>query len=230
MEIIPGIHHIRAVIGGNAWLVIETGYAMVIDTGSPGNANHIARYAANHGVGEGQLRYIILTHADIDHAGSAAELKKLTGAAIAIHAAEASVLTENGNLPGPFRWMSSVFPRLSRYARFEPDMLLQEGDRVGSFEVVHTPGHTPGSICLWEPGKLIFTGDVLRTHARDRLLPPSKPTTGDMHLAMESVRKIAALDFYALFGGHGPPVIGNASAKLKAMLASRGRGAALFDG
>ncbi len=219
MEILPGIHWIKGVIGCNCWLVIDGDNALVIDTGSPGNARRIARYATEAGVGD-KLTHIVLTHADIDHGGSARELKRLTGAKIAIHEAEEAFLSERGNLPGPFRWASKAMPGLSRSADFTPDVLLNEGDQIGSFQVVHTPGHTPGSICLWEPGKIIFVGDALRTHANDRLLTPSRPTAGDMTLAMQSLRKIATLDFDALFGGHGPPVIGDAAAKLRKMLAT----------
>jgi len=217
MEVLPGIHWIRGVVGGNCWLVLETGYAMVIDTGSPGNAHHILRYATNRGVGD-KVKYIVLTHADIDHAGSAAELKKLTGAKIAVHEAETAFMSEKNSLPGFFIWASKLFPRLGRCARLEPDILLNEGERLGSYQVVHTPGHTPGSISLWEPRKIIFTGDALRTHAGDRLLTPSRPTACNMGQAMDSLRKIAGLDFYTLFGGHGPPVIGNAAEKLRDMI------------
>ena len=218
MEILPGIHWVRGIIGGNCWLVVDGDIAMVIDTGSPGNARRIARYAERHGALD-RLKFIVLTHADIDHGGSAAELKRLTGAKIVIHAGEAAFLTEKGNVPGLFRWASRLWPHLSRSARFVPDVLLKDGDEIGGFEVIHTPGHTPGSICLWRPGKMIFTGDALRTHANNRLLTPSQPTAHDMAGAMESLRKIASLDFDALFGGHGPPVIGNAAAKLRKMLA-----------
>lgn len=217
MEIFPGIHWLKGVVGGNCWLVMETGYAFVIDTGSPGNAHHIFRCAQTLGVGD-KLKYIVLTHADIDHAGSAAELKKLTGASIALHAAEVPFMAEKANLPGGLRWLSGVFPKMSRCARIEPDLPLNEGDVIGSYEVIHAPGHTPGSICLYEPRKLIFTGDALRTHGRDRLLPPSRPTAVNLRQATDSMKKIAGLDFYALFGGHGPPVIGNAGAKLRDMI------------
>ena len=220
MEILPGIHWVRGVIGGNCWLVVDGDIAMVIDTGSPGNARRIARYAERYGVLD-KLKFIVLTHADIDHGGSAAELKRLSGAKIAIHAAEAAFLDERGNIPN-FRWASRLWPRLSRSARFTPDVLLNDGDNIGGFEVIYTPGHTPGSICLWQSDKMIFTGDALRTHANDRLLIPSRSTAQDTALAMESLRKIAALDFDALLGGHGPPVIGNAAAKLRKMLATLG--------
>ncbi|XIG14494.1 MBL fold metallo-hydrolase [Dehalogenimonas etheniformans] len=204
-------------MGCNCWLVVEPESSIVIDTGLLGNARRIDNYAKKLGVSK--ISYIILTHTDIDHAGSASELRELTGAKIAVHNIEAHYMTTRTELPFPFRWISRLIPGLGRFARFKPDILLNEFDQVGSFQVVHTPGHTSGSICLWKPGEIIFTGDALRTHARDRLMTPSRPTAIDMPRAMDSMKKIARLDFNSLFGGHGPPVISDASAKLRDMMA-----------
>ncbi|APV45449.1 Glyoxylase, beta-lactamase superfamily II [Dehalogenimonas formicexedens] len=218
IEVIPGVHWVRSVVGCNCWLVVEPGNSIVIDTGLPGNARRIVNYAKQLGVSA--ISHIILTHADIDHAGSASELKSLTGAKIAVHTIEAHYMTTRTELPFPFCWVSRLIPRLSRFARFTPDILLDESDSVGGLRVVHTPGHTPGSICLLKKGESIFTGDALRTHARDKLLTPSRPTAMDMPRAMDSMKKIAALDFTSLFGGHGPPVISKASAKLRDIVAN----------
>jgi len=90
--------------------------------------------------------YIILTHGHFDHIGAvstlAKEYRSRSGAEknvkIAIHAADAE------------------------YLGFDTDMLLQEGDTIGSFTVLHLPGHTPGSIALWdEKNGVMFTGDTL---------------------------------------------------------------------
>ncbi|XUX01481.1 MAG: MBL fold metallo-hydrolase [Dehalogenimonas sp.] len=213
----PGVHWVRGVLGCNCWLVVEPESSIVIDTGLPGNARRIDNYANKLGVSK--ISYIILTHADIDHAGSASELRELTGAKIAVHTIEAHYMTTRTEIPFPFRWVSRSIPSLGRFARFKPDILLNESEKVGGLQVVYTPGHTPGSICLWKPGGSIFTGDALRTHARDRLLTPSRPTAMNMPQAMDSMRKLATLDFGSLFGGHGPPVVGSASTKLRDMLA-----------
>jgi glyoxylase-like metal-dependent hydrolase (beta-lactamase superfamily II) len=93
MELQPGIHKIDGVSGANSFLVIADEGVAVIDTGLPGNEKKIVEYAKKVGVEPGKLRYIILTHPDLDHSGSAAKLKGLTGAKVAIHEADAPRLS-----------------------------------------------------------------------------------------------------------------------------------------
>src|SRR5271169_6611056 len=89
MELSPGIHRIDGVRGANSFLVVADERAAVIDTGVPGNENKIVEYSKKMGIEPGKISYIILTHADIDHSGSAAKLKDLTGAKVAVHEADA---------------------------------------------------------------------------------------------------------------------------------------------
>lgn len=213
MEILPGIHWLRTVIGTNCWAA-DTGEALiVIDTGWPGNAKRISRWLKRH-YPDRRLDYIVLTHGDIDHGGSAEALRKLTNARIAIHRAEQAQLRRRGNLPFPFRWVSRIAPRLSRAARVRPDILLEDGDNIGGLKVIHLPGHTPGSIGLWHPAGVIFSGDAARTRAGNRVLTPSRPTAVNMEEAMTSLRRLAELDFEILCGGHGPPVKNGASPRV----------------
>lgn len=92
MEITSGIHRIDGVRGANCYFVITESKMLVIDTGMPGNGNKIIKYVNRLGRNPSDINYVILTHADIDHIGSAAELKKITGAKLAIHANDAPIL------------------------------------------------------------------------------------------------------------------------------------------
>lgn len=80
--------------------------------------------------------------------------------------------------------------------------------------VVHTPGHTSGSICLYREREAIFVGDTLRTDSKGwpRLPPPSLSV--DMDQARESIRKISALEYDLLLPGHGAPITTRASASI----------------
>ena len=96
---------------------------------------------------------------------------------------------------------------------FEPQILLQEGDlKVGdrNFEVIHTPGHSPGSICLyWPEQKVLFTGDVVFNQGIGRTDLPG----GNGAQLKESIRKISRLDAEYLLTGHGDVVMGREAVK-----------------
>jgi glyoxylase-like metal-dependent hydrolase (beta-lactamase superfamily II) len=91
----------------------------------------------------------------------------------------------------------------------EPDILLHEGElKAGSLslEVIHTPGHSPGSICLYWPfQKALFTGDLLFYQGVGRVDLPG----GNGEELKESIRKIAELDIEHLLPGHGEPISGS---------------------
>lgn len=107
-----------------------------------------------------------------------------------------------------------------KFRPVKPDLLLKEGDKIGSFQVIHTPGHTAGHICLYQPGRLIFAGDALRSDKKGNLRAMSKQMTLDIEEAWKSVRKIAGLEFNILLPGHGAPVIYGASQKVRQLLES----------
>ena len=91
---------------------------------------------------------------------------------------------------------------------FAPDILLQEGElNVGDlkFQVVHTPGHSPGSVCLyWPDKKVLFTGDVVFNQGVGRMDLPG----GNGQNLKQSIRTISRLDVDYLLSGHGDPVAG----------------------
>jgi len=222
MEIIPGIHRIDGVRGANAYLVIGQDEMLVIDTGLPRNAKRIAAYVEGLGKNISGIKFIILTHADIDHVGSAAELKRLTGARLAIHADDAPILRGKQSfkaMGGPLGSIFRLAMRLIRYHPAEPDIILGADSEIEGFKIVHVPGHTNGSICVYKPGKVIFAGDALRSDSSGNPKPIFWISSLDKAKARASLRAIATLDFDTLLTGHGAPVVGNASQKVKDMVA-----------
>jgi glyoxylase-like metal-dependent hydrolase (beta-lactamase superfamily II) len=121
--------------GTNCYIVVcpTTGEGIIIDT--PGAAARILRESE-----EVQIRYIIITHTHSDHLGAFTALRITLGVPALVHS------TETAKLP------------------FPADSLLDGGEKISigtlSFVVLHTPGHSPGSICLYSPGHL-FSGDTL---------------------------------------------------------------------
>jgi glyoxylase-like metal-dependent hydrolase (beta-lactamase superfamily II) len=132
----------------------ETGEAVVIDPG-----DEIERVQEVLRRRRLSVRYIVATHAHIDHVGGIEALKKATGAAVLMNEGDLPLYQ---NLALQAAWLGVLPP-----AAVEVDQFLKDGDNLkwGShaLEVMHTPGHSPGSLCLHLAGELqtIFSGDTL---------------------------------------------------------------------
>jgi glyoxylase-like metal-dependent hydrolase (beta-lactamase superfamily II) len=101
-----------------------------------------------------------------------------------------------------------------RVKPFHVDILLNDGDTLLGLTVLHMPGHTQGSIALYDSKrKVLFIGDTLGF--RDGAVQsPSKSVTMDMKQAYKSIEKLKDLDFTVMLSGHGEPLRSNASAKV----------------
>lgn len=213
MEIWSGVHLIEGVRGCNCYLITMPSLAL-IDTGIPGQSRKVVAYLANLGYDPQDLKWMILTHHDVDHVGSAAQLQRLTGAEVCMHPADVDCLL--GRVPRRPRWKARLSMLCSRLELPEIDTLLEDGQNIGPLEVIHTPGHSPGSISLLY-GSVLFTGDLLRW---GRFLKQTlRIISEDSTAARASIKKISDHNFYLLCPGHGKPVPG-AAPKLRE-LASR---------
>jgi len=197
----------------NAYLIkTDTGF-ILIDTGMLGNRARLERELRAAGCGPGGLKLIVVTHGDPDHAGSAAYLRKIYGAKIAMHADEAPAV-EQGDMfasRGQPRLgrrlltpLMSLF-RLRRADRFAPDVILKDGDRLDAYglpaRVLHVPGHSVGSIAVLTDDGAFLSGDFLenRTH-------PSIATLVDDPEALKTAfARVKALDIRTVYPGHGKP-------------------------
>jgi len=214
MEIAHGIHRIENVRGANCYLLFTDAGAALVDTGMPGNEKKIFEYVRSTGTDPKRLEYIVLTHSDIDHSGSVAKLKGLTNAKVAIHEADAPRLAGEKRLKEVKGATGVLFGVMSPFMHFtplKPDVLLKDSDRILGCTVIHTPGHTEGSISLYREKEAIFVGDALRTDSRGMSRLPSGSMTVNMEQAKESVRKISTFEYAVLLPGHGPPITQEAS-------------------
>ena len=202
--------------------------ATLIDTGYPGQAETILVALRQQGYADHHLRRIIITHADLDHAGSVAQLKRATGAKVACHAVEKPFLEhpqrrQASGLLGPLLWLLYHLPNFSPPA-VTPDELLVDGQELPEgFTVIHTPGHTPGHIALLhKERRVLISGDAL-VNTRGHLRPNTSPFTADLENARRSVWRLAKKygdEIDTIVFGHGPAILQNGGKRLKA-LASR---------
>jgi glyoxylase-like metal-dependent hydrolase (beta-lactamase superfamily II) len=204
-------------LGANVFFLLDSKLT-IVDTGFKGRAMQILKEARLHGYLASDIANIIITHHHADHMGSLAELKKLTGARVIAHPADAPYIDGTQPQPGPSRpaWLARIlspFPGLWGAAPATVDIPVNDNDELpilGGIKVLHTPGHTPGSISLYlEQEKALIVGDLLAN--RFGLSLPSRMFTVNLAQEVESIRKILSLDFEVVCFGHGPPLTKDAS-------------------
>ena len=227
MEIAPGVHRLEDVTGSNVVLLADERMA-VVDTGISGNGEAIVSYIRKIGRSPSDLRWIIVTHFHFDHSGSAAELHELTGARIVAHKDETEpgpdgrLLLRKGNEgespPTWYRWAQRVAgggggPRPPREPRRFPDTPVHEtvehGDVVpcmAGLQIIHSPGHTPGSISPLLTGpRALFLGDSVLNNI-DRLSRPLMWDRSKRRQLDASLHALRDLEADLACFGHGPPL------------------------
>ena len=172
----------------------EAGEAIVIDPGD--EVGRIHRRLTQLGL---KLKQILVTHAHIDHVGGALRLKLLTGAPILLNENDLPLLKMMAMQAG---WLGVATPETA-----PPDASLDDGQRVGleryPAQVLHTPGHTQGSVCLhFAPLKMVIAGDTLFAGSIGRTDLPG----GNSQQIIDSIesRLLALPDETKVLPGHGP--------------------------
>ena len=205
MRLAEGVYKVDGVRVANVYLVAIDDGLLLVDTGMPGNAKRIVAFMESIGRQAADLRYVVLTHCDLDHIGSVAALKEMTGARVAIHELDGPVLSGEQRPPkgGP---LGAVLSRLFRIRHVVPDLLLKDGDVVGGLKVMHVPGHTAGSLVLSREDGVVFSGDALLSDKHGQVRSPDPRLALDRAQALASAERIKALPITLLCTGHGPPV------------------------
>jgi glyoxylase-like metal-dependent hydrolase (beta-lactamase superfamily II) len=207
---------------GQAYLLRRGPEAVLIDTGIAGQGEAIAGALREWGLDRESLTHVVLTHWHPDHTGSAAELASWPNLQIWAHRNDAPII--RGDTYGSFPALTHAEEGLyAQIADSVPDAAPSRVDRelddnealetIGA-RVLSTPGHTSGSIALHFPDEgVLFTGDVATEHLGQIVLGPFNQ---DRTRSRESFRRFADIEADTICFGHGQPLRGDDTAKLRA--------------
>ena len=229
-QVVSDVQLIEGLRGANVYLLPSNEGLTLVDSGMAGNADRIIGQIEEAGYRLSQLHTIVLTHAHADHARSAAELARRSGAAVVAHQDEAPYIKQTEPMPAAspaqrlMNWLGERF--MFRSSPCQVDRLVGDGDLVealGGMRVIHMPGHTPGSMALYQPERqILFCGDALFNAnpltGRPGLRFPLALATVDRAQARASVGKLSALPIEVLCCGHGEPIVGGAGEQICALL------------
>jgi len=230
-EIYPGVHAVQGKLGPR-WLIqyiLAGERTLLIDTGVKGSASSdIYPYMESVGLGPGSLDYVLISHADVDHFGDNATIKRDHPKAVLLcHTLDREMVEssafilknrygwyEKHDLAYPeetFRWLGDVIN-----ADIPVDMTLSGGEWIHlsagwSVQVLHLPGHTPGHLGVWDPKhEAAYISDAVMGYGllnrEGRIISP--PPYFDVEGYRGSVRKLIDLNPSALYTAHYPPMKG----------------------
>ncbi|WP_353097025.1 MBL fold metallo-hydrolase [Tissierella praeacuta] len=183
------------IYAANCYIVYSelTREGIVVDPG--GDVDDILSSIRENGL---KIKYIVLTHAHADHISGVKELNKELSVSIMVHEDDREMLIDGNKNLSTMMAMGTI--------EIEPDRLLKDGDIIefgnDKAEIIHTPGHTPGGICI-KIGDNILTGDTLFTGSIGR----TDLLGGDYDKIISSIKNKLMIypDNIQIFPGHGAP-------------------------
>jgi len=206
--------------GVNCFLVQDEGL-ILIDVGTPKQQDRILKQVKKLGPDPHDIELIIITHGHGDHFGSAQKVKEFTGAKIAVHKEDANIVKEGKKVfPTGLNAWGSILAYIWRpmfslinYTGVEPDILLEEEFQLAEFgikgRVIHTPGHTGGSVSVLLDGGEAIVGDLAMNGFPMRR-GAGMPIFGNSDREIkQSWKKLLDAGASVIYPGHGNPFPAN---------------------
>jgi len=200
----------------------------LIDSGDASDRDRLEKELALAGVKPGNLKLVLLTHGDFDHAGNAAFLQKKYVAKVAMHVQDSVMVTRGdmswGRKARPDRvtpfgklimFISGLIASKNSFETFKPDFYIEDGQDLSEYgfdaRVIHLPGHSKGSIGILTTGgvpspgsgQVLFCGDLLMNMFR----PELHFMIDDLAGCSASVERLKSLPIGTVYPGHGKPFL-----------------------
>jgi len=230
-EVIPGVLMVERTWGCNVYFIPGEN-ATMIDAGFPMDQRTLQRQVGESDESNGRIGTVVATHYHLDHVGSIGKLKELFGTQVMAHSEDAGVMEgvvpyERFKLDRLRSIYYAALGPLFKYEHVGVDVRLTEGDMIdamGGLQVIHLPGHTRGSIALYQSERgILFSGDTIRNEKGIVEGPPPLFSPGIEEAFWCIKEKVLSLGFETLLPGHGSPVIGGASSAVEQMMRAQGR-------
>jgi len=209
----------------NSYLLKSNDGLVLVDAGWPNKTERLFSAVRETGHRPTDIRHLLLTHGHIDHAGSAAEIRRRTGARTYAHAIDLELINKGqaerpgttvtpGFIPA-FAYLFFIKPGGASYEPLPVDQVLKDGDRLpmaNDVEVIHTPGHCAGHVTfLLRNEGILVAGDIC-----SNIMGLSFSVLNeDRALAMQSILRVAGYPFGQAVFGHGKPLVNRANQQLK---------------
>jgi glyoxylase-like metal-dependent hydrolase (beta-lactamase superfamily II) len=217
---------------GHVYLLDAGNGIALVDGGTAGDAERIVAQLEGAGYDPAAVRAILVTHAHADHIGGVPKLVRRLGAQVWAHRAEVPYVEGTETMPVGLSWFQRAMQWLGKLlpgggSKITVDRALEDGEvlgLLGGLRVIHTPGHTPGSVCLYQEergvlfcGDLLFNGNPLTGRGGLQYAPATFSV--DPAQVKRSAQRLADLRVRALCVGHGEPILREPAVRMEALLA-----------
>ncbi|MGE5630615.1 MAG: MBL fold metallo-hydrolase [Caulobacteraceae bacterium] len=199
MEITYNIFLLDSTRGSYVY-VVKGDETVLIDTGLPWKGKSIIKELKAMDIQPKDIKHILLTHHDMDHVGNVAMLQEMTGAEVWASKEDIPYISGETDRYGFKKYLKYLF-RLKKPKHIKPYV---QGLKINDIEVIPTPGHTPGHVCLLYKD-VLFAGDLIE-NKNGKLRPYPAPWNWNDRIMTESIKEISGALFKLICPAHGLPV------------------------